>query len=267
MTDTIDFNRDRWGRPLIPVDGQMKPLPYSRPSSLGKVLTDDTALSKWMQRQIIYGMANNRQLQILATTIKDPEQDKAKLTEIADRALETAGSSNAADYGTGVHACVAEMLEGGDYTRYPSDVQQYAHRVLELIDEAGYDPILVEQAVVNDEIQSAGTFDFLLQRRRDGQCVIGDTKTSKAHAPKFSGLSWAVQLGVYANAEWLFDLDTQTRYRWDTPPSTDEALIVHVPSDNLDAARLITLDVARGYDAAMLSNTVKRARKHNFIVA
>lgn len=265
-TETVDFKRDRWGRPLIEVEGLMKPLPYTRPSSLGKVLTDDTALSKWAQRMVVFGMANNRNLQLLATTVKNPDQEKSKLTEIVERALDTAGSHDAANYGTGVHACIADMLEGGDYERYPSDVIEYAAAALSLLEDEGYDVELVEQAVVNDELQSAGTFDFLLRHRKTGQHYIGDTKTSKAQALKYSGLSWATQLAVYARAEWLWDQDEQQRHPWGTPPSPEVGIIVHVPSDALDKAKLVYLDLDGGYRAALLSNTVKQARKHKFIL-
>ena len=267
MTEVLDFKRDRWGRPLIPdAEGRLlKPVPYQRPSSLGKVLTDDSALTKWLQRQVAYGMSVNPHLSLLASSVKDPTQDRDKLNEIVTRALESAGSSNAADYGTSVHACVQAMLEGDDLDRFTDEVKRYADVALTLVHDAGFTPMLSEQPIVNDELEAAGTFD-MLAHDQEYQPFIFDLKTSKASAPRYSALSWAVQLSVYAYAENLWDLDTQTRFEWDTPPSYEVAYIIHVPSDNIDKAALIKLDIEAGYRAAKLASTVKRARKHTFIL-
>lgn len=267
MTTLIDFKRDRWGRPLIPdAEGRlMKPLPYQRPSSLGKVLTDDSALTKWLQRQVAYGMSVNPHLQMLASSVTDPNQDRDKLNEIVQRALESAGSSNAADYGTSVHACVQAMLEGGDLDRFTPEVKNYADVALSLVHDAGFTPMLSEQPIVNDDLECAGTFD-MLAHDSEYQPFIFDLKTSKSTAPRYSALSWAVQLSVYAYAEWLWDLDAESRFEWDTPPSLEKAYIIHVPSDNIDKASLIRLDIEAGYRAAKLASTVKRARKHTFIL-
>lgn len=268
MTD-LDFPRDRWGRPLIPdAEGRlMKPVPYQRPSSLGKVLTDDSALNKWLQRQVIYGMSISRPLQMLATSVKDPNADRNKLNEIASRALEAAGSSNAADYGTSVHACVEAMLTDPDsLSRFPDEVLRSAEVAMTLLHEAGFTPMLSEQAVVNEEIQAAGTFD-ILAHDSEYQPFIFDLKTSKAGALKYSGLSWAVQLSTYAYAEYLYDIETQTRFEWDAAPSLEVAYVIHVPSDDISQASLVALDIEAGYRAALLANTVKRVRKHKFTVA
>ena len=41
--------------------------------------------------------------------------------------------------------------------------------------------------------------------------------------------------------------------------------MIHVPSDDVEKASLIRLDIEAGYRAALLANTVKRCRKHKFI--
>ncbi len=268
MTDStglLDFPRDRWGRPLVsdPQGKSMKPLPYQRPSSLGKVLDDDSALTKWKLRQTVYGLSRNPYLQAQAAGAA--QDDSATLNDIVQRSMDAAGSSNAADYGTSVHACVSAMLNGEDVAHYPADVKQYADRALMLLHEAGFEPLLSEQSVVNDDLQTAGTFDLLVHNR-DYQVFIADLKTSKATAPKYSALSWAVQFACYGYSENLYDLDTQTRHEWDTPPSLHVAYALHVPSDNIDKAAIIPVDIEAGYRAALLANTVKQARKHKFIV-
>ena len=266
MTETLDFKRDRWGRPLIPdAEGKlMKPTPYQRPSSLGKVLSDDTQLSKWLQRQVVWGLAKSRPLQMLASSVRDPNSDRDKLSEIVSRALEAAGSSSGADYGTSVHACVEAMLTGGDLAMFPDDTSKAADVALNLVYDKGFTPMLVEQAVVNDEIGCAGTFD-LLCHDQDYQVYIFDLKTSKSTAPRYSALSWAVQLSVYAYAENLYDLETQERVEWEAAPSLEKAYVIHVPSDSIEKASLIKLDIEAGYRAALLANTVKNCRKHKFI--
>lgn len=258
-----DFNRDRWGRPLIP-RGTVT-VPYSRPSSLGKVLTDDTALSKWAQRMVVYGMSKNRSLQTLATSVKSPGDYKT-LTEIASRAIDTAGGSTGTDHGTAVHACIEAILHGDEIEHYPDHVQAAAWRGLELLSDAGFTVMLAEQACVNDALETAGTFD-LLCHTKDYQPVIVDTKTSKESAPKYSALSWAVQLACYAYSESLWDFDTQSRRDWQAPPSLEVAYVLHIPSDNLEAASIIPLDIEAGFRAAKLADTVKLVRKHKFIQA
>lgn len=265
MTVDTDFNRDRWGRPLIPVEGRMKPVPYARPSSLGKVLSDDTQLNKWLQRQVVYGLSKTRSLQVLATSVRDPQSDRDKLTEIVNRSLDAAGSSSAADYGTSVHACLEAILLGEDIERFPDEVAEYAWVALNLLHDAGFTPMLSEQAVINDEIQSAGTFD-VLAHDSDYQPYIFDLKTSKTTAPQYSALSWAVQLATYAYAESLFDLETFERTEWEAAPSLSVAYVIHVPSDDITKASLIPLDIEAGYRAAKLAVTVRKARKHKFIL-
>jgi hypothetical protein len=269
MTDsvTVDFDRDRWGRPLVtdPEGKAMKPLPYQRPSSLGKVLSDDSALTQWKLRQVAYGLGGNPHLQGLLATVRDPQQERDKLNDIVTRALDSAGSNQAADYGTTVHACVNTMLEGGDVERFTAGVREYADKALMLMHDSGFTPLLSEQAVVNDELQAAGTFD-LLAHNSQYEVFVFDLKTSKEHAPKYSALSWAVQFACYAYSENLYDLDRWQRIEWDTPPSLTVAYALHVPSDNLDAASIVPVDIEQGYRAALLANTVKKARKHKFIV-
>ena len=66
-------------------------------------------------------------------------------------------------------------------------------------------------------------------------------------------------------AENLYDLETQERREWDAAPSLERAYVIHVPSDNIEKASLIKLDIEAGYRAALLANTVKNCRKHKFI--
>ena len=124
-----DFNRDRWGRPLIIVPGETKPIPYTRFSSHGQCLEDRFGLEKWKIRTAGKGLALRSDL--YAQVAACPADDSRRLDSLMEAALEAGGSSVGAGLGTALHeftqnfdlgtATLADIPEPWRY-----DVEAYA---------------------------------------------------------------------------------------------------------------------------------------------
>lgn len=247
-----DFNRDRWGRPLIiPAEGG-KPVAYSRFSSHGQCLEDKFALEKWKLRTAARGFVNRADL--FAQVAACPIDDTKRIDQLVGQALEAGGSSVGAGLGTALHE-FAERIDLGDITiddvpaprghdiaAYLSEIS--AHRLTVM-------PDLIECRLVNDELRLAGTADRFY-RRTDGRLVCADLKTGKAigHNP----LAYVVQLAAYANSV-LYDIETGTR----TPIGDIDlttGLIIHVPSGKAKC-HILEVDLQAGLEAARLATNVR----------
>lgn len=247
-----DFNRDRWGRPLIiPAEGG-KPVAYSRFSSHGQCLEDKFALEKWKLRTAARGFVNRADL--FAQVAACPIDDTKRIDQLVGQALEAGGSSVGAGLGTALHE-FAERIDlghitiddvpapwGHDIAAYLSEIS--AHRLTVM-------PDLIECRLVNDELRLAGTADRFY-RRPDGRLVCADLKTGKAigHNP----LAYVVQLAAYANSV-LYDIETGTR----TPIGDIDlttGLIIHVPSGKAKC-HILEVDLQAGLEAARLATNVR----------
>lgn len=248
----IDFNRDRWGRPLIiPADGG-KPIAYSRFSSHGQCLEDKFALEKWKLRTAARGFVNRADL--FAQVAACPIDDTKRIDQLVGQALEAGGSSVGAGLGTALHE-FAERIDLGDISiddvpaPWGHDIAAYlseitAHRLVVV-------PELIECRLVNDELRLAGTADRFY-RRTDGRLVCADLKTGKAigHNP----LAYVVQLAAYANSV-LYDIETGAR----TPIGDIDlttGLIIHVPSGKAEC-HILEVDLHAGLEAARLATSVR----------
>lgn len=256
-----DFNRDRWGRPLIIPDGGGKPVAYQRFSSHGSILEDRFALEKWKLRTTAVGLAKRDDL--YAQIAACPADDSKRLDELVNQALEAGGGSIGANMGTALHE-FTQRFDLGELTLddinepWKSDVAAYQKTLAEF----GLEPVhnLIEVTLVNDELQLAGTADRFY-RRYDGALVCGDLKTGK----KISAvpLAYAVQLAGYATS-MIYDIETGER--------TDigdvdlyNGLIVHVPAGKGEC-HLYEVDLKEAFEAAKLALTVKRWQKNDRLV-
>src|SRR5690554_650231 len=145
--------RDRWGRPMVIPPGGGRPVAYRRCTSFVDVLDDRWALEAWKQRQVAHGLALRHDLLLKAASANG---DKKILNEVAQSAMEAAGSSTSATTGTALHAITEQLDRGQDPLIPPSaqpDVDAYRRATEHLRMRA------VEVFVVNDELQVGGTFD------------------------------------------------------------------------------------------------------------
>jgi hypothetical protein len=256
-TGRPDYQRDRYGRPLVvPADGG-KPKPYTRASSIAKTIEDTYNLERWANRNVAYGMAADpslvaRLVALGGTPHEWDQQTKNKVNEIADDAQQAAKAHRGADIGTAVHAMVEQInlgqqVDGGPYR---ADLDAYRAKVAEM----GWTiwPKYVECRLVCDELGAAGTCDMLVTN--GGRYYVADLKTGPTIS--YAVLGYAAQLATYARSD-LYDVDTGTRTTVDIHP--DVGYLVHLPAGQ-GRCDVYAIDLDAGYKAARLANTVRRAR-------
>lgn len=246
---SADPPRDQWDRPLI--DG----VAYTRASTLAKALDDQGALIQWSARMAITGLARSKDL-IAATAATDVD-DKQALNRLVDRAKDRAQSMAKADIGTAIHAVTVMLDRGLSVDGQPDGVLTSAHAYQQAMRVKNLKPLAAEVFVVCHELKAAGSFDRLLQGPT--RVLIGDLKTSaNPNVVRYSALSWAVQLTVYAHGTpWLPDRGYVTWAQLGLPePDKRRGLVIHVPQGT-NMARLYSIDLEAGWQAAILATQVR----------
>lgn len=250
----MDFKRDRWGRPLVvPADGG-EPQPYSRVSSYGQVLENQTGLTKWKQRMVVLGALDRGDLLSLASAARG---DDRKLDQIVQQMLDAGGASKAANTGTAIHDILAQVdagtLDSGDI---PDQFLGPVGAWHDLLADLGWEPVadLIEAQVVNDRYLAAGSLDNIC-RTGDGRLVVVDKKTGKKIGKR--PLAYMVQLAIYATSD-LYDVETGQRATLDVDRSV--AYIAHIPAAGGPPA-MYEIDVADGLALADLAAQIKQAEK------
>lgn len=251
-----EVRRDRHGRPLIiPPEGG-KPVPYARASSFAKCLEDDYHLIKWQQRQVAIGITRSEHLRLL---VEAHEHDKREMDSIVEEAKKLAGSSTASERGTALHTFTERLDRGAplDKVSIPwvrKDLDAYAKAL------APYERVGIEQFVVCDEFQVAGTFDRLLRHAASpsAPAFIADIKTSKPSSINYGLGKFAVQLALYAHGSYY---DPSTGERTPLPAlDVDNGLIIHLPAE-LGYCDLKWIDLAAGWQHVTASRTVAELQK------
>ncbi|HEY7821440.1 MAG TPA: hypothetical protein VIG24_01330 [Acidimicrobiia bacterium] len=257
-----DFTRDRWGRPLIEPKGGGKPKPYTRSSSAAKTIEDTFNLELWQRRNIAYGMAQDSSLvaRVLAVGGTPSEWDQAakkQINDICEAAAAVAQAHKAADIGTALHAMVEQVNLGKEVQAGPYEADLAAYR--RAIADMGWtiNPEFVECRMVCDSLQMAGTCDMIVADA-NGNHYVADLKTSAS--VDYGGLGWAAQLATYAHSE-LYDPLLNARLQ--TPEINKEVgYIVHLPAGRGECT-IHQVDLAKGFDAAFLANTIRTVRNES----
>lgn len=255
LTDPI--RRDRWGRYLVVPSYGKKPKGYTRATTVAKALDSQDGLMKWNGRMILLGLMQRPDLLALAGTID--ESNSKELNRLCDQASEAGGSVTRRNLGTAVHSMLEQSITLPDYeapAQYRADIAAI-HRVVR---EAGGEFLtdMVERIVVCDELGIAGTFDGII--RIGGKLFLFDLKTGSL----FGGLSWAIQLSIYAHADALYlqgpadDGSADTRFPM---PEVDQerAIIIHCEPES-GHAELHWLDISQGWDALQVAMEVRKWR-------
>ena len=257
-----DFNRDRWGRPLIiPADGG-KPIPYTRFSSHGQCLEDRFGLEKWKIRTAGKGLASRPDL--FAQVAACPPDDSRRLDTLMEAALEAGGSSVGAGLGTALHEFTQNFdlgVYGLDDIPEPwrHDVEAYA----DTLERFGLviDRELIEVSLVNDELMLAGTADRFYERA-DGTLVCADIKTGKQIGD--NPLAYIVQLAAYANS-MRYDIETGSRETVG-PVDLEHGILVHLPSGKA-RCDIYQVDLREGLEVAKLASRVRIQQKRRGLVS
>lgn len=267
-----DIPRDRWKRPLIqPADGMGGLLAYTRASTLGGTLEDQFNLGQWRMRQVAIGIALRSDLALAAKSIRDrnSSEGKRELDSICQRALEAAESDAKATIGTALHA-IADRYDLGEALPDLGEFQGTLDAYAGVADD--FTMHQIEQFVVCDDLQAAGTFDRLVSPKGllvapDGtrftpdDKIVWDLKTSST--ADYFGIKFAVQLAVYAYG--VPYSHEHGRLLWETVPSSRWGLICHAASGGSEAA-LYWVDLHLGWQLAVLACTVRDWRKRKDLV-
>jgi hypothetical protein len=197
------------------------------------------------------------------------ESGKSRLLKAVDLACEVAGSSTASSRGSEFHK-LGELVNQG---RKPTVVQDhlvgflrhYQNRV------APIRFLAQEILIVNDEIQRAGSIDYLMELpaglttpdgiyHEEPLVVAGDLKTGKWDIDYPGGVS--AQLAGYGLGHRY---DQQTNIRSELHPLASDrwAVIVHFPIGQSGAdVGFYWVDMEYGLRAAQLNNTLDRMIAH-----
>jgi len=256
--DTPEIPRDRWGRPLILSlwdDGEQ--VPYTRASTLAKALDDTSNLMAWKQRMTSVGLLQRPDLMtklagVVASGSLDDKTVKRDLNRICREATEAAGASSGASSGTGLHALTEAIDLGREPEFVPADVAPRLDAYRAATKHLGVEA--VEQFVVNDQLQVAGTFDRLY-RLADGRVVVGDLKTGKSE-PSFPG-AVAIQEAIYAHGQ-SYNPGTGKRSPIHDDLDPDVGLLVHLPP--WGGCDVFELNLRLGWQDALLAASVRDSR-------
>jgi hypothetical protein len=269
----VEMPRDRWGRPLVdPPDGG-RPRPYTRASTLGSTLEDQTNLGEWKKRVVAYGLARRRDLILAAASIAtwDGPTDKRALADIAEQAMQHAEAGAAATIGTALHA-LTERIDRGEPI---PDVGEDRHALNAYTDLMRHFTVhAIESFVVCDTHEVAGTFDRLVSPKAemtapDGtvigpdDTVVSDIKTAATNA--FFGLKFACQIAEYAHGVPYHPAEGRQPWPGGRAPNPSWGLIVHVPSGG-STADLHWVDLRAGAQLSDLAITVREWRKRKGLV-
>lgn len=249
-TTAPEVERDRWGRPLITPPGGGKPVAYTRVTTYVGCLEDTFNLSRWQQRMVAIGLSQRPDL-MLAVSSTDPEEKK-KLNELTEQAIEAARGTAAATIGTALHALTERIDRGEDVgvipDAYTDDLAAYEKTTSALAIES------IETFGVLDDIKVAGTWDRIVTL--NGQSYIADIKTGS--------IQWgvgkiAMQLAAYSRAH---QYDPATGQRAPLTVDQDKAIIIHLPAGQGEC-HLHWVDINAGWEAVQIAGQVRawRARK------
>ena len=275
---SVDGRPDRYGRyklpdPRVVQPGDswqtgMKTGAFTRASTFAKSISDTYKLSQWQQRLVMRGMTIEPEIAEEVAEL-DVSRDKDRMNFLAERLKVIAGSKDAASKGTKVHAMTEDIDTAEDpelsLDSVPEEFQRDVRAYAAAMKKSGYRavPQYVEKIVLDLKLAIAGKFDrILLMPEPCPRCGrmwrIGDLKTGRDLS--YGWIEIAVQLGIYANAELIFDTDTKT---FQEMPEVCKcwALVMHLPIGK-GRCTLYELNITAGYEVgARLCYEVRQWRK------
>ena len=247
--------KDRWGRYKISDPATGKERGYTRVTTIAKVLDDSSSLADWKTRMAITGIVQRADLLAQASTSLD---DRSKLNKIANDAIEAAGAYSRANLGTALHS-ITQQLDLGMKPQIlqglQADIETYVASIAAW--DFGMRKEWIEVLLINDEYEYAGTADRIVTTR-DGKICIFDLKTGTDLSYSFGSI--AVQLAMYANADWIYDWKTGERTALPEGLDMKEGIICHLPAGEA-TCKFYTVDLEAGWEAAKMSFATRDWRK------
>lgn len=242
------------GRYVVPHPITGKPNEkFTRVTTGSHVLDNQTGLDVWKMSNVVLGLKQEPDLLDTIDLFDEPSMVKRRVRHVAERASELAGSKEAAELGTAIHAWT-EAVESGTHTidQIPPQFRPYIHAYLRTLQEWGMRtvPGMIERVVFNATTGWVGTFDRIYELA-DGTYAIGDVKTSKSLS--YSLLGFSAQIADYATATHMLDFDGKT---WGPMPEgirQDFGVIMHLPSNNPGHCEAVTIDIGFGVEVLSLA--------------
>lgn len=262
---STDFRRAN-GAPLVKrLDGSGKWDRYSRPSSWGEDLEDESNLVTWKLKRAIEGVAH---FDSLAAQIVAAQGDEGELFGLVDVAIEKGRGNRDADMGTALHAISHRAeLEPDFKVPPPFDRDIAAYR--ECLDALGLVSEHIECHICSDTWRGAGTADRIYRSTKDiklpdgsiapaGTAFIGDLKTGRRLTYSIRGFH--IQLAIYCDGQF-YDVNTDERSPLPDGLNMRWGIIVAMPAGS-GAAEAHFIDLDLGREGAALVRGVRQWRKH-----
>lgn len=244
--------------------------PYSRTSGIAKPLDTKENLVEWAACQAAVGILLDPAARSdVATLINEYDGDpwgkgddgtarsgKARLKSAVDKARDTAGQNVASAAGTEFHK-LGELVNQG---KEPRVVQEHLKPLLDKYVKAvqSVEFLRQEMFVIQDELQLAGSVDYLL-RLPDGDVVVADLKTGKWDY-KFP-MSVTTQIAGYATSV-QYNQETGERTPLHPDLNPERGVLVHFPILLPDPqVTFYELDLRRGLRAARVAREIESVRR------
>lgn len=264
--DTEDFGtfKEAPGQRQLPHPETLKRTWFTRASKFASTISDQYMLNEWKIAMAVLGVCSRRDLYALGASFRRPEDWESgwwrPMAELGHKGMDAAQSSAGAHEGTAIHSFTESVDKGEMRVKdVPAEWRPHVQEYLRLHTARGFAITHVESLILNLSVHRGvcGRLDRLRQCP-DGYLIVDDLKTGK-NAPM--GLDEiAIQLSVYANAEWIFDPATGLYERMPENVRKDVAMITHVPLDDPSKAELIPIDIEKGWRGAQLAADVREYR-------
>jgi hypothetical protein len=266
-----DIRRDRWGRYLVLPPGATKPKGYTRVTTIAKTLDEGGGLAPWKATMAICGTlmrpAIRAQWEALLAEHGDPwyAGTKAACRRLVEEAAAIGGANDRREIGTLMHTVTALH----DLGREPGHLSVEAERDLAAyVDGLAAEnitvlPGLIEQTVVLDGIEVAGTFDRAVAVPGFELPMIADLKCGADLSYSWQGI--AVQLAAYSRADCLYRQGPATDGSEDVRlamPALDQenALIMWLDAGS-GRLELFLVDITAGWEAVEQSMWTRKWRR------
>lgn len=271
-----EIRRDRWGRYLCRRPGETKLVGHTRVTTVAKALDDGGGLAPWKATHAVVGTIMRRGLRsqweaLMAATGDTPwyhgVESKKRCKELVEQCCTAAGADERRDTGISLHTLTALHDLGREPTHLTEESERDLKSYADALFKAGVEimPELVEQTVVLDDYQVAGTFDRGAKVMGFDRPLVADLKSGGDLS--YSWPSIAVQLAAYSRANSIYRqgpaLDGSEDVRLPMPDfDKDNGLIVWLDSATGECT-LHLVDIAQGWEAFQLSMAARAWRKAN----
>lgn len=256
---------DRYGRYLLPNPVTGKVEGHTRVTTGAGTLDETSGLEKWKMRNVVKGLHSDPTLLDTIDFYAEPREISRDLDKVAEKAQILAGSADAAELGTALHAWL-EALDGGliGIDEIPEVFRPKVDAYVAALAEHHVTPIpeFIERLVYNAATGWVGRLDRVY-RLADDTLVIGDVKTAKDM--RYSWLKVSIQLATYAGASHVMNLDGTAWLTVEEAGLTvggDDApfaVVAHVPS-NGSVCNMVTVDLSAGREALAIADRVREMR-------